>query len=65
MPRTTALGIPCPWSGDEYDPVPRRYYAWFWLYATTRKLRHKIGLHDFQPWGISARRCTWCGQMKT
>lgn len=60
--RPTALGIPCPWSGDENDPTPRRYWAWFWLYRTTRVLRHRIGLHDFQ-WihALNARRCTWCG----
>lgn len=65
MPRPTALGIPSPWSGDEFDPVPRRYHAWVWLYANTRRLRHQIGLHDYQTWGIGERRCTWCGQMKT
>lgn len=63
MPRSTALGIPCPWSGDENDPVPRRYTAWIWLYANTRRLRHRIDLHDYAPWGIGEpRRCTWCGK---
>ncbi|WP_318201051.1 hypothetical protein [Streptomyces sp. SCL15-4] len=64
MPRTpTALLIPCPWSGDEYDPVPRSYAAWFWLYTRTRRLRHLLGLHDYQyvP-AIRARHCTWCGK---
>ncbi|MFE2164875.1 hypothetical protein ACFXB3_07345 [Streptomyces sp. NPDC059447] len=64
MPRPTALRIPCPWSGDEHDPVPRSYHAWFWLYAHTRRLRHKLGLHDYQAWGIAGRRCTWCGHTK-
>lgn len=59
--RTTALGIPCPWSGDENDPVPRSYRAWFWLYKHSRIWRHRIGLHDYvyAP-ALSARRCTWC-----
>ncbi len=64
MPRrSTALLIPCPWSGDEDDPVPRSYHAWFWLYARTRRLRHRIGLHDYEyaP-ALRARRCTWCGK---
>jgi hypothetical protein len=65
VPRPTALGIPSPWSGDEFDPVPRRYTAWIWLYAITRRLRHRIGLHDDQPWGLDGCRCcTWCGRMK-
>jgi len=65
MSRTTALGIPCPHSGDESDPVPRSYYAWHWLYVKTRRLRHRLGLHDDHPWGLGGcRRCTWCGRMK-
>lgn len=60
--RATALGIACPWSGDEHDPIPRTYRAWFWLYSRTRRLRHRIGLHDYQHIPILlARRCTWCG----
>ncbi|MFD4740591.1 hypothetical protein ACFWNQ_24985 [Streptomyces virginiae] len=63
MARTTALGIPCPWSGDETEPAPRTYRAWVWLYATTRRLRHRISLHDYERWGIDGgRRCTWCGK---
>lgn len=64
--RTTALGIPCPWSGDECEPVPRSYHAWFWLYQTTRRLRHRIGLHDwrYSP-ATKMRYCTWCGKRTT
>ena len=64
MPRrATALLIPCPWSGDEFDPVPRRYWAWFWLYKHTRRLRHRLGLHDYQYiYALHGRRCTWCGK---
>ena len=60
MTKPTALLIPSPWSGDEHDPVPRGYYAWFWLYRTTRIARHWFGLHDWQD-----RRCTWCGAAHT
>lgn len=61
--RTTALLIPCPWSGDENDPVPRSYRAWIWLYARTRHLRHRVGLHDYEyVYALAARRCTWCGK---
>lgn len=62
--RSTVLFIPCPWSGDEYDPVPRSYAAWSWLYGATRRLRHKVGLHDWVQWptGSLAARCTWCGK---
>ncbi|GAA3032292.1 hypothetical protein GCM10020000_06600 [Streptomyces olivoverticillatus] len=62
--RPTALKIPCPWSGDEKDPVPRTYGTWLWLYETTRKLRHLLGLHDWHlvpAYGPGGRRCTWCG----
>jgi len=59
--RTTALLIPCPWSGDERDPVPRSYRAWIWLYVKTRRLRHRVGLHDYEyiP-ALDGLRCTWC-----
>lgn len=61
--RTTALRIPCPWSGDENDPVPRSYSAWSWLYKHTRRLRHRLGLHDYQYVVVlRAHRCTWCGR---
>lgn len=64
-PRPTALLIPCPWSGDENDPTPRRYWAWFWLYKHTRKFRHRLGLHDYQYiYAIHGRRCTWCGKIE-
>ncbi|WP_329131535.1 hypothetical protein OG552_10455 [Streptomyces sp. NBC_01476] len=62
--KPTALLIPSPWSGDEYDPVPRSYWAWIWLYTVTRKLRHFFGMHDWDPAApvlLPARRCTWCG----
>lgn len=56
----TALLIPSPWSGDENDPIPATYRAWFWLYKTTRRLRHRLGLHDWI--GYPSRRCSWCGK---
>lgn len=60
---TTALGIRCPWSGDENDPPDWRYEAWFWLYHHSRVLRHKVGLHDWRKIGVPVfRRCTWCGK---
>jgi hypothetical protein len=64
MPRrSTALLIPCPWSGDESDPVPRSYRAWIWLYSRTRRLRHTLGLHDYEYLcALGSRRCTWCGK---
>jgi hypothetical protein len=52
--RTTALGIPCPWSGDEHDPPDWRYAVWFQIYRRSRVVRHWIGLHD-------GRKCSWCG----
>jgi hypothetical protein len=61
--RTTALGIPSPWSGDELDPVPRSYKAWIWLYVKTRRLRHRFNLHDYRA-GLDPR-CTWCGRPPT
>lgn len=63
--QATALLIPCPWSGDENDSTPLRYWAWFWLYKHTRRLRHKLGLHDYESLGvINCLRCTWCGKTK-
>lgn len=64
--RPTALGIPSPWSGDEFELAGWRYEAWFWLYRRTRILRHKVGLHDWRSIGVSeAQRCTWCGKYVT
>jgi hypothetical protein len=64
MPRRpTALLIPSPWSGDESDRVPRSYFAWYWLYKHTRRLRHCLGLHDYEYVPVRHRnRCTWCGK---
>lgn len=63
--RPTALLIPCPRNLDERGPAPRTYTAWFWLYATTRRLRHRLGLHDYEHIQlIRSRRCTWCGKSK-
>jgi len=57
--RPTALLIPSPWSGDERDPAGRLYRWWFRLYVATRRIRHLVGLHD---WDRPRRaRCTWCG----
>ncbi|MFI8792650.1 hypothetical protein [Streptomyces sp. NPDC055105] len=63
--RPTALKIPSPWSGDEYDPIPRSYRAWFWLYKTTRQLRHRINLHDYRyvP-ALHCGQCSWCHKTK-
>lgn len=64
MREPTALGIRCPWSGDENDPTPRTYWWWFRLYKHTRRVRHLAGLHDWKtlrPDGDVFRRCTWCG----
>lgn len=71
MKRTTALLIPCPWSGSEYDPIPWTYWPWFRLYCATRRLRHQVGLHDWSQntmgtkctW-CGATRCTWCGRVR-
>lgn len=65
MDRPTALGIPNPWSGADAEQAPRSYTLWFWLYQRTRRLRHRLGRHDWQyvP-ALSARRCTWCGKFK-
>lgn len=63
MARTTALLIPSPWSGDENDPITRTYRAWHWLYRNTRRLRHRVGLHDYERLpALRERRCTWCGR---
>lgn len=64
MTRPTALLIPCPWSGDANDPMPRAYPLWSWLYRTTRALRHWLGLHDWRHVLIDdhMRYCTWCGR---
>lgn len=62
MARTTALLIPCPWSGDENDPIPPTYRAWLWLYGHTRVLRHKVGLHDYKYVPATGLwHCSWCG----
>jgi len=63
MKRPTALLIPSPWSGDEYDPIPWTYRPWYRLYRTTRQVRHLIGLHDFRP-RLDHRYCDWCGAVK-
>lgn len=76
MRRSTALRIPSPWSGDERDPIPRLYWAWFALYRTTRIVRHRFGAHDWEfvyadPIHTTEKvlqfgflRCSWCGAVK-
>lgn len=61
--RTTALLIPCSWSGDENDPVPHSYRAWIWLYTCVQQVRHRLGFHAYRfvP-ALNGRRCTWCGK---
>ncbi|MDH6460129.1 hypothetical protein M2302_000280 [Micromonospora sp. A200] len=68
MSKPTALLIPSPWSGDEADPIPASYRWWFRLYVTTRRLRHKLGLHDYRRihplHGVRFLRCSWCGHRR-
>lgn len=59
--RPTVWGIPCPWSGDERDPIRWPYRAWFWLYANNQRVRHLIGLHQKPRANSIAPRCDWCG----
>jgi hypothetical protein len=63
--RPTALKISSPWSGDENDPIPHTYRAWYVLYRSTRQIRHWFGLHDSELTRIedaSWLYCTWCGK---
>lgn len=65
--RSTVLGIPCPWSGND-EHTPLAYRAWYRLYRTTRVLRHKLRLHDWHPqtvWDPKRKCCTWCGHRPT
>jgi hypothetical protein len=62
--QATVFGIPSPWSGDERDPIGPAYRAWFIAYRTTRRLRHRVGVHDWNVIDIDkSRRCTWCGKV--
>lgn len=61
---TTAFGWRSPWTGDENDPIPWSYHAWFQLYKRSRRLRHAVGLHDWASWGDYGQRCTWCGNYR-
>lgn len=58
---TTALKIPSPWSGDEFDPVPWTYKYWFRLYVRTRQLRHLFGIHEMPTY--NQVMCSWCGKV--
>ena len=63
--RTTVLGWSSPWSGDEYDPVPRSYWVWYWLYRRVNGARHRVGVHGWRerlyPDGTIGSCCDWCG----
>lgn len=52
-----------PWSGDEADPIPRRYWLWHRLYRWTRTAKHWIDWHDWRPIGRHMH-CDWCGASK-
>lgn len=64
--RVTALKIPSPWGGDERNEPGRAYWLWLKLYHSTRVLRHKLGLHDWQEPTMrdTPARCSWCGTRK-
>lgn len=62
---TTVFGVRSPWSGDERDPIPWTYRAlWFPTYRATRRIRHRLHMHDWRPLPIDGGRtkhCDWCG----
>jgi hypothetical protein len=65
--RSAVLGWQCPWSGDENDPIPRRYWLWYRLYRITRQMKHRLGLHDWRPLIgqlAGGRHCSWCGEIR-
>lgn len=58
------LGIASPWSGDERDPTPWTYRPWFLAYKAARRIRHRLGLHDWRSRAVDGGRtshCDWCG----
>lgn len=75
-PRSTVLGFwSCPWSGDDNDPIPRRYWLWYWLYRWTSTAKHLVGWHDWRRQGGTwaedsphaapfRMHCHWCGRNK-
>ena len=74
-PPLYVLGVwSCPWSGDEADPPPRRYWVWYRLYRWTRTAKHWVGWHDWHTVGVvdhpdpvyvqRHRHCDWCGANK-
>ena len=62
--RSTVLGWQSPWSGDEADPIPSRYWVWYRVYRWTRQAKHRVGWHDWDPILIGGERCHWCGAMR-
>ena len=58
--RSTVLGIPSPWSGDEHDKRPATYAPWFACYLLARRVRHALNLHDWRR-SLAGMRCDWCG----
>lgn len=65
MKKARVIGWHSPWSGDEHDPIPAAYRVWFPLYRATRRLKHRLGLHDWEPrhplGGPRSDHCHWCG----
>jgi hypothetical protein len=70
------LGWRCPWSGDDNDPIPRRYWIWYRLYRWANVARHWGGWHQWAAYGMvdhagdqvyAQRRwhCEWCGANRT
>lgn len=73
--RAAVLGWASPWSGDDNDLIPRRYWLWHRLYTATRRVKHWVGWHDWEIVGVADRRddpvyayrcwhCHWCGADK-
>jgi len=72
MSRPRVLGWTVP--GDGTEPYPALYWVWFRLYRWTRRVKHRVGWHDWHERGVVdyddlvyARRdlhCDWCGKSK-
>lgn len=55
------FGIPSPWSGNESDAITTAYRVWFFTYRSVRRVRHRLGLHDFHARPLGGDHCDWCG----
>jgi len=62
--RVKVLGVPCPWTGDDNDPIPPSYWWWYRLYRSVRVVRHRLGLHDWSPQWRGGDLCGWCGERR-